>query len=98
MPAAARLTCLSQEDYRSATMEQTRFEAVRSWAERNESLFRLAEVAIVALFGSIITAYLTWQNYRLAEMQVKVAQAQIEPSLEVSCWNVGLSGNRDLSA
>jgi hypothetical protein len=81
-------------------MRENRIDAVRSWAQQNEPLLRLAEVAIVVLFGCFLTGYIAWQQYRLTDIQVRVAQAQVEPSLEVSYWSSspGPPAERDIAA
>jgi len=68
-------------------MNANRVDAVRSWAQRNEPLFRLAEVGLVFVFGCILTVYISWQQTRVAEAELKLARAQAQPNVEVSHWS-----------
>lgn len=75
-------------------MPNDRIDQVRSWARDNEPLLRLVEVICVIAFGSILTAVVSWQQTRIAnkelavaEQQLKLAQAEVPPKIEFSGWS-----------
>ena len=68
-----------------------RVEQVRSWASHWEPLFRLAEIVIVIIFGTILTSVVSCQEIKVAnkelavsELQLKLSLAEVAPRIEFS--------------